>query len=95
VQEVANAYVEKINRSSMFGWGGAGALLCRPDCTQKPDGTLLWAGLREFKMDGSDPATGAAHVSAVKKVIDVVVCADEELGLKFVPLPQRFVNMLC
>ena len=84
VEEVATAYAEKMRRLlSMFGWRGEDAAqLCSAKCEQRPDGTLSWGGLREFKMDDSDPATGAGHVSAYKRVIDVMHPEDGELTLR-------------
>lgn len=85
VKEVASAYAEKIRRLfGMFGWRGEDAAqLCSSKCTERPDGTLSWGGLREFKMDGSDPATGAAHVSAYKRVIDLEHLEEEEMAFRF------------
>jgi hypothetical protein len=85
VKEVASAYAEKIRRLfGMFGWRGEDAAqLCSSKCTERPDGTLSWGGLREFKMDGSDPATGDAHVSAYKRVIDVEHLEEEEMAFRF------------
>jgi hypothetical protein len=89
VTEVASAYSEKIKRLfGMFGWRGEDAVqLCSSKCTERSDGTLSWGGLREFKMDGSDPATGAAHVSAYKRVIDVVHPEEEEMAFRFELFP--------
>jgi hypothetical protein len=89
VKEVASAYAEKLKRLfGMFGWRGEDAVqLCSSKCTERPDGTLSWGGLREFKMDGSDPATGAAHVSAYKRVIDVVHPEEEEMVFRFELFP--------
>lgn len=63
--------------------------MCSSECQTRPDGTLYWGGLREMKMDGPDPATGAAQVAVYKRVIDDVHADDVDedlLKLRFEPI---------
>jgi hypothetical protein len=97
VKDIASAYAAKLGGlMNMFGWGETAALLCSSKCEERPDGTLSWGGLREFKMDGSDPATGAAHVSAYKRVIDKVHDDNDEdlVKLRFERPPSVMLNIL-